>query len=85
MVALASLALQSAKKLFQKSDLLNKLVTFTLPGADIRAQSIGIDSYTYWGLYQFFPQTMKLWHRRSSEQDMFSWDSSNMRFSLGLA
>ncbi len=55
MVALASLASQSAKKLFQKGNLENKRVILTLSGADIRAQSIGIDLYTYWGLYRFFP------------------------------
>ncbi len=54
MVALASLALQSAKKLFQKGHLENKRVILTLSGADIRAQSIGIDPYTYWELYRFF-------------------------------
>ncbi len=51
MVALASLALQSAKKLFQKGNLENKRMIFTLYGADIHARSIGIDSYTYWGTY----------------------------------
>ncbi len=55
MVALASLALQSAKKLFQKGNLENKRVILTLSGADIHAQSVGIDPYTYWGLYRFFP------------------------------
>ncbi len=55
MVALASLALQSAKKLFQKGNLENKRVILTLSGADVRARSIGIDHYTYWGLYIFFP------------------------------
>ncbi len=25
----------------------------TLSGADVRAQSVGIYSYTYWGLYRF--------------------------------
>ncbi len=44
MVALASLALQSAKKLFQKGNLENKRVILTLSGADVRARSIGIDS-----------------------------------------
>ncbi len=34
MVALASLALQSAKKLFQKANLENKRVILTLSGAD---------------------------------------------------
>ncbi len=43
MVALASLALQSAKKLFQKGSLENKRMTLTLSGADVRAQSVGID------------------------------------------
>ncbi len=55
MVALASLALQSAKKLFQKGNLENKHVILTLSGADVCARSFGIDSYTYWGLYRFFP------------------------------
>ncbi len=57
MVALASLALQSAKKLFQKGNLENKRVTLTLSGADVHAQSVGIDLYTYWGLYHFFSGT----------------------------
>ncbi len=45
MIALATLALQSAKKLFQKGNLVNKIwhVILTLSGADIHAQSIGID------------------------------------------
>ncbi len=47
MVALASLALQSAKKIFQKGNLDNKCVILTLSGADVRAQSVGIDPYTY--------------------------------------
>ncbi len=55
MIALASLALQSAKKLFQKDNLENKRVILTLSGADVRARSVGIDPYTYWGLYRFFP------------------------------
>ncbi len=55
MVALASLALQSAKKLFQKGNLENKRVILTLSGADFRARSVGIDPYTFWGLYRFFP------------------------------
>ncbi len=38
MVALASLALQSAKKLFQKGNLENKRVILTLSGADIPAR-----------------------------------------------
>ncbi len=54
MVALASLALLSAKKLFQKGNLENKRVILTLSGADVCAQSVGIDPYTYWGLYRFF-------------------------------
>ncbi len=37
MVALASLALQSDKKLYQKGNLENKTVILTLSGADIRA------------------------------------------------
>ncbi len=44
MIAWASLALQSDKKLFQKCNLENKRVIFTLSGADVRARSIGIDS-----------------------------------------
>ncbi len=55
MVALASLALQSAKKLFQKGNLENKRVVLTLSGADVRTRTIGIDPYTYWGLNRFFP------------------------------
>ncbi len=42
MVAWAKLAIQRAKKLFQKDNLENKHI-FTLSGADIQAQSIGID------------------------------------------
>ncbi len=58
MVALASLVMildLRAKKLFQKGNLKNKCVILTLSGADVRAQSLGIDSYTYWGLYRLFP------------------------------
>ncbi len=55
MVALASLALQSAKKLFQKGSLENKSVILTLSGADVRARSVGINRYMYWGLYRVFP------------------------------
>ncbi len=66
MVALASLALESAKKLFQKGNLESKRVALTLSGADDHVQSVAIDSYAYWGLYRFFsrtfPQTMKLNH-----------------------
>ncbi len=69
MVALASLALQSAKKLFQKGLLENKRVILTLSGADVRAQSVGIDPYMFWRLYRFFsgtfPQKMKLNHSGS--------------------
>ncbi len=43
MVALATLTLQSAKKLFQKGNLENKCVIFILSGADVRAWNIGID------------------------------------------
>ncbi len=43
MLALA-LALQGAKKLFQKGHLEKKRMLLTLSGADIRAQSVGIDS-----------------------------------------
>ncbi len=48
------ISLQSAKKLFQKGNLENKCVTLTLSGADVRARSVSIDPYTYWGLYRFF-------------------------------
>ncbi len=44
MIALASLALQSDKKLFQKGNLENKRVILTLSGADVRARSVGINS-----------------------------------------
>ncbi len=54
MVALASLASHSAKKLFQKGILENKHVILTLSGADVRARSVGIDPYTYWGRTDFF-------------------------------
>ncbi len=57
MVALASLALLSAKKLIQKGNLENKRVILTLSGADVHARSVGIDLYTYWGLYRFFSRT----------------------------
>ncbi len=40
MVALASLALQSTNKLFQKGNLENKRLILTLSGADVRAQSL---------------------------------------------
>ncbi len=43
MVALASLPLQSAKKLFQKGNLENKRAILTLSGADVWARSVGID------------------------------------------
>ncbi len=63
MVALASLALESGKKLFQKGNLERKRVTLTLSGANDRIQRVFIDSYTYWGLFsRTFPQTMKLNH-----------------------
>ncbi len=55
MLALASLALQSAKKLFQKGDLENKSMMLTLSGTDVRAHSAGIDTYTYLRLYRLFP------------------------------
>ncbi len=51
MIALASLALQSAKKLFQKGNLENKHVKLT----DVRTRSFGIDPYSFWGLHRFFP------------------------------
>ncbi len=41
-VALASLALQSAKKLFRKGNLENKRMTLTLSGADVSTRSVGI-------------------------------------------
>ncbi len=44
MIALASLALQSDKKLFQKDNLENKHVILTLSGADVRTRSVGINS-----------------------------------------
>ncbi len=55
MVALASLALQSAKKLFQKGNLENKHMILTLSGADNYAHSVGIDAHRDWELYRFFP------------------------------
>ncbi len=33
-----------------------KRVTLTLSGADVRARRVGINSYTYWGLYRFFQE-----------------------------
>ncbi len=54
MVGLASLAVQSAKKLFQKGNLENKHMSLTLSGADVHVRSVGIDSYTYWGHNRFF-------------------------------
>ncbi len=42
MVALASLALQSAKKLFRKGNLENKRMTLTFSGADVSTRSVGI-------------------------------------------
>ncbi len=42
-IALATLTLQSAKKLFQKGNLENKCVILILSGADIHASSVGID------------------------------------------
>ncbi len=47
MIALASLALQSVKKLFHKGNLENKSVILTLSGADVRARSVDIDPYAY--------------------------------------
>ncbi len=41
--SLASLVLQSDKKLFQKGNLENKRVIVTFSGADVHARSIGID------------------------------------------
>ncbi len=55
MVALASLALQSAKKLFQKGNLENKHMILTLSGADNYAHSVGIDAHRDWELHRFFP------------------------------
>ncbi len=60
MVTLASLALQSVKKLFQKSNLENKPLILTLSGADFRTQSVGIDRNTYWGLNWFFFRDISL-------------------------
>ncbi len=41
-------------------------MTVTLSGADVRARSVGIDPYTFLGIYRFFsrtfPQTVKLNH-----------------------
>ncbi len=51
---------QSAKKLFQKGNLENKRMTLTLSGADVRARSVGIDPYTFWGLYRFFFRDISL-------------------------
>ncbi len=52
MIALA-LALQSAKKLFQKGNLENKRMILTLSGVDICAQNFVIDSWRYRGHYGF--------------------------------
>ncbi len=52
MLALA-LALQSAKRLFQKINLENKCMVLTFSGADVCAQNFGIDSWTYRGRYRF--------------------------------
>ncbi len=57
MVALASLALQSAKMLFRKGNLENKCVILTLSGADIRARSVGIDPLHVLGTLQIFSRT----------------------------
>ncbi len=57
MVALTSLALKSAKKPFQKGNLENKHVIgylHSMSGAYVRAQSVGIYSYTYWDFTDFF-------------------------------
>ncbi len=54
MVALASLALQSAKKLFQKGSLENKSVILTLSGADVRARSVGIIATCIGDFTEFF-------------------------------
>ncbi len=43
MVALAKLALQSAKKLFQKDNFKTKYDVLALSGADVHARSVGID------------------------------------------
>ncbi len=55
MIALASLALQSAKKLFQKGNLENKRVILTLSGADVRSRCVGIDDVL--GTLPFFSGT----------------------------
>ncbi len=57
MVALALLALQSAKKLLQKGNLENKLMILTLSGADVLARIVGIDSYTLRTIKIFFSGT----------------------------
>ncbi len=54
--ATGTLALQSAKKLFQKGNLETNRVILTLSGAELHARSVGVDSYTYWGLYRFFSE-----------------------------
>ncbi len=87
MVALASLALLSAKKLFQKGNFENKCVILTLSGADVCARSVGIDPYMYWGLYRFFPghflrqwnnhSVLRLRWRESMETPMFVSASQN--------
>ncbi len=43
MVALATLPLQSAKKLFQKGNLKTKYEALTLSGSDVCTQSVCID------------------------------------------
>ncbi len=42
-IALATLALQSVNKLFKKGNLKNKPMILTLSGADVHAQTLGID------------------------------------------
>ncbi len=49
------ISLTECQEALSEGNLENKRVILTLSGADIRAQSVGIDSYTYWGLYWFFP------------------------------
>ncbi len=57
-IALATLTLQSTKKLFQKGNLENKCMILILSGADVRAWSVGIDSI-FSGI---FPSKMKFNH-----------------------
>ncbi len=60
MVTLASLALQSAKKLFQKGNLENKHVTLTLSGADVHAHEVLVLIPTRIGDFTDFFQDISL-------------------------